>query len=228
MKTKDLRDVQEKNYCKLWWIQQVNAPFRYALNLIRKKWSSLNAETFEEAVKRSRQLTPFQQLEEAKKLLKPQFFSDDVVNLAREFNFEDFWTPYLVAYIMTGKVLAPPDKPSKNIPSQHILRMRKVFLWRVKEFTQQRKLREKGYKGKRRKEDSKGKYMDDVSRSLNETFIHDDSNIADIILGKSVEILSEIEDKKRKNIVKQDMKRLEKELVKLTPQYKRRLGKIFK
>lgn len=214
MKIKDSRSVLEKNYAKLWLMPKVDERFRYAVSLIRNKWRSFNKFKFDKAQEKYSKLMLNQLLIEGKRLLESKFLLNDVRKLAKEFGFEKFWYPYLTVYILTGRVIVP-YKLSRDIPSQHVLRQHKVFLWRVKEFAQHKK-------AKKQK-----KNMDGIGRSLGETFIHDDSNIADIVLGKSDEILSEIEDKKRKNIVKQNMKRLQKELVPLTPKISKHLDRIF-
>jgi hypothetical protein len=231
MKTKDPREISEKNYVKLWWISQVNAPFRYARDLIREKWRSLDNVAFAKAVTIMEELKPPQQLVEANILLESQLILNDITFLAQEFNFEDFWLPYLVVYILTGKILAPLDKLSKKITSQHVLRMRKVFLWRVKEWNQKEKLKKQGYKTRRRDPDNayvKGKYMDELSagkKILSEALIRKDENIADILFEDGKEDIDSVT--KKVNLIKKDMERLKKELIPLSPQDKRKLDKIF-
>jgi hypothetical protein len=231
MKTKDPRDIPEKNYVKLWWISQVNAPFRYARDLIREKWRSLDNVAFAKAVTIMEELKPPQQLVEANILLESQLILNDICFLAQEFNFEDFWLPYLVVYILTGKILVPLDKLSKNIPSQHVLRMRKVFLWRVKEWNQKEKLKKEGYRTRRKDSSNmygKGKYMDDLpvgKKVLSEDLIMLDENIADILFEDGKEDVNSVT--KKVNLVKKDAERLKKELIQLSPQSKRKLDKIF-
>lgn len=222
MKIKDPRGVLEKNYGKLWWIWRINESFRFAVSLLRDKWLKININR--DGFLKIRRTVGFSpQLEETKSFLNSsEVFPEDTINLAKEFGFEDFWIPYLAAYIITGRIFAPPDKLSKDTPPPSVLQYHKIFLWRVREWADKDKLKRQGYRVRRRKVELKGKYFDDV-----EDLIHNDSNIADKVFGELEEVPSEKEDTKRSNRVKQSMERLKKYFVPLTPQTKRRLIKLF-
>ena len=254
------------NYTKLWLMERVNIPFAFSVSLIQERWKLpltgknacqrffiklhaddkkfLQTQRFQDVAVAINAIAALKQPKaKAKKAvqeiitdLPTQGFSDDVQNLAREFNFEDMWIPHLAVYLITGKVSAPDGKLSANIPPPSALQQYKIFTLVAKKKAQHSFLKFLHGIPATQEQDNPNREsiatIDAETKYLPSRLIHGSSDIADIVFGEiDEERLSDAElskeEKRRVDKIDQYRKRFQKYCVPLTKKEYGRLLRIF-
>ena len=142
-------------------------------------------------------------------------FIDSIKEIMERFEFEEWWFPSLVIYVVTGKICPPYEQQSRNVPSKSLAQDWQIFLLTMEKDVQRGFLK-RLFELPRRAVAVLG--SEDTKWVLREPLIHDYTEIADKVWGEpdlDDKGLSTI-DRKRINRVKTRIRRFRKFIVPCT------------